>query len=395
MTLLPPRRPSRQSHRFVVDADVLPQTLAVLRTRAEPLGIDVRRRRPRPTGCPRATLFGVLLQYPGASGAVRDSTARRRRRRTSAARSVASPPTCSRSRCSRPPGEWGADVAVGSAQRFGVPMGFGGPHAGFMSVRDGLERAAARPAGRRQRRRRRRTAPTGSRCRPASSTSAARRRPATSAPRRCCSPSSPAMYAVLPRPRRAARRSRRGSHRHAAALAGCAARAAASTCRTHAFFDTLTVARARPRARGRRRGGRPRRQPAPRRRRHRRHRAATRPRRRTTCIAVCRGVRRRAAADELAGARRRPPTRSRPSCAARRRSSPTRCSPRTAPRRRCCATCAGCRDKDLALDRAMIPLGSCTMKLNAATEMEPITWPEFADMHPFAPLRPGARLRSR
>jgi hypothetical protein len=65
--------------------------------------------------------------------------------------------------------------------------------------------------------------------------------------------------------------------------------------------------------------------------------------------------------------------------------SRTRCSTRTTPRPACCATSARCRDKDLALDRSMIPLGSCTMKLNATSEMIPITWPEFANVHPFAP----------
>ena len=72
------------------------------------------------------------------------------------------------------------------------------------------------------------------------------------------------------------------------------------------------------------------------------------------------------------------------------RTSPTRCSHATTARPRCCATCAGSSDRDYALDRGMIPLGSCTMKLNATTEMEPITWPEFADLHPFAPAEPDA-----
>ena len=67
-----------------------------------------------------------------------------------------------------------------------------------------------------------------------------------------------------------------------------------------------------------------------------------------------------------------------------------RCSTRIAPRPNCCATCASSVDRDLALDRAMIPLGSCTMKLNATTEMIPVTWPEFGSLHPFAPREQAA-----
>ena len=92
-----------------------------------------------PTACPTATLFGVLLQYPAPSGRMRDPRPSSRRP-TSAARSSSSPPTCWRSPCCSRPASSGADVAVGTTQRFGVPLGYGGPHAGYMAVRDGLER---------------------------------------------------------------------------------------------------------------------------------------------------------------------------------------------------------------------------------------------------------------
>ncbi len=135
-------------------------------------------------------------QYPGSTGLVRDDAAAGRGRARTRAPSWRSPPTCWPCACSARPARSGADVVVGSAQRFGVPLGFGGPHAGFMAVRDGLAALPARPPGRRVGRRRRRPGPTASPCRPASSTSAARRPPPTSAPPRCSWPSWPSLYAV-------------------------------------------------------------------------------------------------------------------------------------------------------------------------------------------------------
>ncbi|HEY2579958.1 MAG TPA: glycine dehydrogenase (aminomethyl-transferring), partial [Streptosporangiaceae bacterium] len=141
MTLL--RRAGRAaSPRFVVDADTLPQTLAVLATRAEPLGIELEVAElyaDQGAALPEGEFFGVLLSYPGASGAVRDHAAliEQAHERGAAVAVCADPLALA---LLQPPGEIGADVAVGSSQRFGVPMGYGGPHAAFMAVRTGLER---------------------------------------------------------------------------------------------------------------------------------------------------------------------------------------------------------------------------------------------------------------
>ena len=135
------RRVSRapQDAVVVLDADCLPQTIAVIRTRAEPMGIPIVVRDVAVEGLPEGPVAGVLLQYPGASGAVRDHSASvAEAKRTGAVVAVAADLLALT--LLPAPGEWGADVVVGSAQRFGVPLGFGGPHAGFMSVREGLQR---------------------------------------------------------------------------------------------------------------------------------------------------------------------------------------------------------------------------------------------------------------
>ena len=117
-----------------------PQTLDVLRTRAMPVGHRGRGRTISTAALPDGDVFGVLVQYPGASGAVRDLGAARRGRPTSAALVTVVAADLLALTLLTPPGEVGADIAVGTTQRFGVPLGFGGPHAGYMAVRDGLER---------------------------------------------------------------------------------------------------------------------------------------------------------------------------------------------------------------------------------------------------------------
>ncbi|MGQ0432701.1 MAG: glycine dehydrogenase, partial [Microthrixaceae bacterium] len=137
MTLI--RRSTKHaSARFFVDAETHPQTIAVVATRAEPIGIEIV------VGSldelDPSVVFGALLQHPGTSGVVRDLSP------TIAAVHAAGGLVAVATdllACTilTPPGEQGADVVVGSSQRFGVPMGYGGPHAGFLATRDSLRRS--------------------------------------------------------------------------------------------------------------------------------------------------------------------------------------------------------------------------------------------------------------
>ncbi|MEY2590260.1 MAG: glycine dehydrogenase, partial [Acidimicrobiaceae bacterium] len=125
---------------FVVDADCHPQTIAVVTTRAEPLGLEVVVRDVAEEGLPDGDVFGVLVQDPGSSGAVRDWSPLVEAAHARGALVVVA--TDLLALCLlRPAGAIDADVAVGSSQRFGVPLGFGGPHAAFMAVREGLQRS--------------------------------------------------------------------------------------------------------------------------------------------------------------------------------------------------------------------------------------------------------------
>src|ERR1700686_4745789 len=124
---------------FFVDAEVHPQTLAVLRTRAEPLGWNLIVGDPL-TDLDKANVFGALLQYPGTSGAVRDFRPAIVSLRAKGAIAVVAADLLALTLLASP-GDLGADIAIGSAQRFGVPMGYGGPHAAYMAVRDALKRS--------------------------------------------------------------------------------------------------------------------------------------------------------------------------------------------------------------------------------------------------------------
>ena len=171
------------SNRLAVDVDVFAQTAAVVATRAKPLGIEIVTADLR-DGLPDGEFFGVITQLPGASGRITDWSALVAQAHDRGALVAVGADLLALTLIT-PPGEIGADVAFGTTQRFGVPMGFGGPHAGYLAVHTKHARqlpgrlvGVSRDADG--------SPPIGWRCRPASSTSAATRRPATSAPRRCC-----------------------------------------------------------------------------------------------------------------------------------------------------------------------------------------------------------------
>ncbi len=132
------RNAKTKSTSFFVDSDTHPQTLAVLRTRAEPLGWTIEVGNPE-TDLDASTVFGALLSYPGSSGEIRDF---RSVIEALHAKGAIAALTCDPLALVllEAPGKLGADIAIGSMQRFGVPMGFGGPHAGFMAVRDAFKR---------------------------------------------------------------------------------------------------------------------------------------------------------------------------------------------------------------------------------------------------------------
>ncbi len=370
-------RAARADGVFVVDADCHPQTIEVVRTRAQPLGLEVVVA-DLEAGLPDAPLFGVLVQYPGSSGALRDDAGlvEAVHERGGLVAVAADPLALT---LLRPPGEIGADVVIGSAQRFGVPLWFGGPHAGFLAVRKGLERQLpgrlvgvsidvdSKPAYRLALQPREQHI---------------RREKATS--NICTAQSLPAivasMYAIYHGPEGLATIARR-AHRYAAILAG-GLRAGGVEVVHQRFFDAV-LARVPGRAEA------------------------------VVAAAAERGVNLRlvdadhvgiatdevTCRDHLAGvwaafgvsADVDALDRTTPDAVPKElaRTSAFLTHPVFHRHRSETAMLRYMRqlsDRDIALDRSMIPLGSCTMKLNAAAEMEPITWPELASIHPFAPL---------
>ena len=370
------RSSSHAGGAFFVDHECHPQTIAVVATRAEPLGIEVVVGDPATDLSPTDT-FGVLLQHPGTSGVVRDLRPVIDAVHGAGGLAVVSTDLLA---CTLlvPPGELGADAAVGSAQRFGVPMGFGGPHAGFLATRDAYRRSlpgrlvgvsvdsAGRPAHRLALQTREQHI---------------RREKATS---NICTAQvllavMAAMYAVCHGSdglRAIAGKVQRQTTGLALRLRDAGYELANDT-----WFDTLTLRTPGQAAeiceRARERSLNLRRVDA--------DTVALSLDETTTMPDV---MRRLAEIFGLEGGWLAfTPGQGIPE--PERRTSDYLIHPVFHEHRSETEMLRYLRrlaDKDVALDRAMIPLGSCTMKLNATTEMEPVTWPEFANVHPFAPL---------
>ena len=376
---------SAKNQSFFVDSEVHPQTLAVLRTRAEPLGWNLIVGDPL-TDLAQAEVFGGLLQYPATSGAIRDLRPAIAALRGKGALAIVAADLLGLTLLSSP-GELGADIAIGSAQRFGVPMGYGGPHAAYMAVRDALKRSLpGRIVG----------LSVDARGEPAyrlalqTREQHIRREKATS---NICTAQVllaviASMYAVYHGPEGLTAIARTVHRRTAVLAAGL--RRLGFAPEHEAFFDTLTVeaggrreeivARALAEKINLRIG-------------------AQTPEKRTLGIAldetttpgnveaVWRAFGGNLSYAEIeAGAREALP-------AELRRQSRFLTHPVFHAHRSETEMLRYMRklsDRDLALDRAMIPLGSCTMKLNATTEMMPLTWPQFALLHPFAPREQAA-----
>jgi glycine dehydrogenase len=356
---------------YAVDADTLPQTLAVLRTRAEPLGIEVRLVDLDAGAELPDEFFGLHLQYPGASGAVRDHAGLVERAHAAGAVVTVAADLLALTLL-RPPGEIGADIAAGTTQRFGVPLGFGGPHAGYLAVRAGLERSLpGRLVGVS------RDADGAPAYRLALQTREQhiRREKATS---NICTAQvllavMASMYAVYHGPdglRAIAER----VHGHALAVAGGLAAAGVEVAYA-GFFDTVTAVvpgRAAEVVAAAAAAGVD-------------LRLVDADRVSIACDETTTGAHVAVALGAFGAAPAEPAT-----CGVRAlgRSSAYLTHPVFRTHRSETAMLRYLRrlaDRDYALDRGMIPLGSCTMKLNATTEMEPVSWPEFADIHPYAP----------
>ncbi|WP_417243462.1 aminomethyl-transferring glycine dehydrogenase [Celeribacter sp.] len=360
--------------RFFIDENCHPQNIEVMKTRAAPLGIDVIVGNPDDLNA--AKVFGAIFQYPGTFGAVRDFTPEVAALHDAKAIAIMATDLMALTLL-KEPGAMDADIAVGSAQRFGVPMGFGGPHAAFMSCKDGIKRAMpGRIVG----------VSVDSRGERAYRLSLQtreqhiRREKATS---NVCTAQAllavmASFYAVFHGPA-GLRAIGERIHFNAVRLAD-GLRAEGFDVAPAAFYDTITVNV------GAMQGV-------------------------ILRSAVAEGLNLRQigkdrigiAVDEMTG----PDTIEKVWRAfgheARAGTGPTGLGvPDALVRESDYLThpifgmnraegemmryMRRLADRDLALDRAMIPLGSCTMKLNAAVEMMPVTWPEFNAMHPYAPV---------
>lgn len=371
------RRGSRsKSNVFFVSGHCHPQTLEVLRTRAEPMGIELRIG-DESQGLPEC--FGVLLQYPQTLGSVNDYRSLVEAAHAQGALVAVATDLLALSVLT-PPGEWGADIAVGTAQRFGVPLGFGGPHAGFMACRDTYKRnLPGRLVGVS------RDAQGAPALRLALQTREQhiRREKATS---NICTAQvllavMAAMYAVWHGPQ--------GLQRIARRVAGHTGRLHAALgelglkVRNDSYFDTLCIdSGAHTQA----------------------ILAAAREARinlrsvdgATLAVSLDETVTLedvQALAGVFAQGLGKGPVELKADAGNGLPAGLVRASDplphpvfsRIRSETDMLRYLRGLADKDLALDRTMIPLGSCTMKLNATAEMIPVTWPEFSQIHPFAP----------
>ncbi len=359
---------------FYVADDVLPQTREVVETRARPLGIEVRTIAADAIATLDEACFGVLLQYPGVNGDVRDYRAAVERLHAAGAMVIACADLLALTVLT-PPGEWGADVVVGNSQRFGVPLGFGGPHAGYLATRDEFKRSmpgrlvgvtidaqgnkAYRLALQTREQHIRREKATSNIC-------TAQVLLAVMA----------SMYAVYHGPEGLKRIAER-THRYTAIFAAALQQAGFKLVNA-TFFDTLTVQVEDAQA--------------------------------IHAAAIARGINlRRIDANQVgvsfdetvgrddittlcevfgAGTPDFEGETADAFPAALARTSAYLTHPtfsRYHAEHEMLRYLRSLADKDLALDRTMIPLGSCTMKLNATSEMIPVTWPEFSNIHPFAP----------
>ncbi len=365
---------------FLVDADAHPQTIDIVQTRAEPLGIEVVVGDPH-TGDPVEGCFGVLLQYPGSSGRLRDLRPAIERFHAQGALVCVAADLLALALVT-PPGEMGADAVVGTTQRFGVPLGFGGPHAAYLAVRDEHRRTlpgrlvgvSIDAKGR-----------TAFRLTLQTREQHIRREKATS--NICTAQVLLAVIAGLYASYHGAdglHAIARRVHGLAAGLAEALRSGGVEVVHEH-FFDTVTV-----RVPGRAADVL----------------AAAAERRinlrlvdadtlgialdETTTITIVNAV---LAAFGIDG----PIDASDPATVSETAAIPPglmrmsgylthRAFTSHRSEHQMLRYLRRLSDRDLALDRTMIPLGSCTMKLNATAEMEPITWPEFGRMHPYAPL---------
>jgi glycine dehydrogenase len=351
---------------FFVDADTHPQTIGVLQTRAKGFGIKIEIGDPL-KDLKSAKYFAALLSYPGSSGELRDFTATISDLHGAGALAVLATDLLALALL-KPPGEMGADIAIGSAQRFGVPMGYGGPHAAFFATKDEFKRVmpgrligvsvdaqgnrALRMALQTREQHIRREKATSNIC-------TAQVLLAVMA----------SMYAVYHGPDGV---KSMANHAHHCAVTFAADMKGAVVNST--FFDTVTVKCAAKAIV-----------------------AAAKKKRMNVRLVDANHV--ALSFDEttrdkdldnalaLFGAKRVSAASSIPKSL--QRTSPFLTHPvfssyhSETEMMRYLRLLQG---KDLALDQAMIALGSCTMKLNAASEMIPVTWGHFGNMHPFAPL---------